>query len=100
MPSRFLHLLQSDPEHRVNVYRLRFASPISTPPLPLDWCFELVLDYGDNNAAVRLPEESTGTCVLRTDPFHPDAPVSRCAAVVFAGAVFHHFPRPPTVGRD
>jgi hypothetical protein len=38
-------------------------------PLPVDWCFELVFDYGDHDTATPLPDEPAKTWTCRRDPF-------------------------------
>jgi RHS repeat-associated protein len=70
-------------------------------PLPADWCFELVLDYGDHNKDVPLPGDGAPKWPVRSDPF------SMCRAgfeirtyrLCRRALMFHHFPA-DAVGRN
>jgi RHS repeat-associated protein len=71
------------------------------PPLPPDWHFELVLDYGEHDATVPKTGDH-GPRSVRPDPFSDYRPgyevrtYRRCLRVL----MFHHFPDEPDVGRD
>jgi RHS repeat-associated protein len=65
------------------------------------WMFEVVLDYGEHDAAAPAPGDA-GTWATRPDAFSSYRPgfevrtTRRCHRVL----MFHHFPDAPDVGRD
>jgi RHS repeat-associated protein len=74
---------------------------VSEPPLPADWLFEAVLDYGDHRPDAPTPTPDRAWPV-RPDPFSTYRPgfelrtYRRCQRVL----MFHHFPSEPGVGAD
>jgi len=70
--------------------------------LPDDWCFELVLDYGEHDKDVPLPDEPGKTWPRRLDPFSSyragfEVRTYRLCRRVL---MFHHFPGEANVGRN
>ena len=68
-------------------------------PLPTDWCFELVLDYGEHDLLNPVPQE-TGVWNCRSDPFSTYRPTFELRTYRLCGRalMFHHFPAAATVG--
>jgi Salmonella virulence plasmid 65kDa B protein len=60
--------------------------------LPTDWCFELVLDYGEHDLANPLPQE-TGDWDCRSDPFstYRSTFEIRTYRLCRRALMFHHF---------
>ncbi|MEU1192737.1 SpvB/TcaC N-terminal domain-containing protein [Streptomyces sp. NPDC005859] len=85
--------------------RIRYGNRTSTlsarRPGPDEWMFELVLDYGEHDAADPSPE-GTGTWLCRRDPFssHRAGFEVRTYRLCQRILAFHHFPQEPTAGRD
>jgi RHS repeat-associated protein len=81
-----------------------FPDPVAAPavPLPVDWCFDLVFDYGDQDTAVPLPDEPTKTWACRRDPFssHRATFDVRTYRLCRRVLIFHHFAGQPGVGRN
>jgi len=72
-------------------------------PLPTDWCFELVFDYGEHNVAAPLPTPTAGkTWPPRPDPFSTYRPGFEVRTYRLCRRVlmFHHFPAAPGVGAN
>ncbi|WP_050787615.1 SpvB/TcaC N-terminal domain-containing protein [Rhodococcus jostii] len=73
----------------------------SDDPLPADWHFRIVLDYGDHDDDAPTPERDT-PWPMRPDPFSNyragfEVRTSRrCRRVL----LFHHFPREATAGAE
>ncbi|MBL9135471.1 MAG: hypothetical protein JNK85_06365 [Verrucomicrobiales bacterium] len=72
------------------------------PPLPQDWCFELVFDYGEHDAEDPSPQLETRAWPVRLDPFSSyragfEVRTYRLCRRVL---MFHHFPDDPAVGND
>jgi RHS repeat-associated protein len=70
--------------------------------LPDDWCFELVLDYGEHDADVPLPHEPGKTWSLRVDPFssYRAGFEVRSYRLCRRMLMFHHFPADANVGMN
>lgn len=69
--------------------------------LPTDWCFELVFDYGEHDAAAPAPEEvQPWSC--RLDPFSTYRPTFDVRTYRFCRRVlmFHNFSNEQNVGAD
>ncbi|MCG7405327.1 SpvB/TcaC N-terminal domain-containing protein [Caballeronia zhejiangensis] len=69
---------------------------------PVDWCFELVFDYGEHDSDVPLPVEAGGTWTSRPDPFsHYRAGFEvRTYRLCHRVLMFHHFPAAADVGAN
>jgi len=70
-------------------------------PLPAEWLFEVVFDYGEHDQEAPLPAES-GTWPVRNDPFSSyragfEVRTYRLCQRVL---MFHHFPEEEGVGSD
>lgn len=72
------------------------AAPV---PLPTDWCFELVFDFGEHDLNVPLPTESQ-KWNRRLDPFstYRSAFEIRTYRLCRRALMFHHFQNEPDVG--
>ncbi|GAA3788795.1 SpvB/TcaC N-terminal domain-containing protein [Streptomyces phyllanthi] len=81
------------------LYGNRASALTRTPPGPDPWMFEVVLDYGDHDAAEPTPIGGDWTC--RRDPFstHRAGFEVRTYRLCKRILVFHHFPDEPTAGR-
>jgi RHS repeat-associated protein len=69
--------------------------------LPADWCFQVVLDYGEHDLKNPTPQEvETWTC--RLDPFSTYRPTFdvRTYRLCRRALMFHHFEREANVGLD
>jgi RHS repeat-associated protein len=71
-------------------------------PVPSDWCFELVFDYGDHDQAVPLPDEPQKTWLCRDDPFSVYRATFEVRTYRLCRRVlmFHHFPGEPDVKQN
>jgi RHS repeat-associated protein len=71
-------------------------------PEPTDWCFELVLDYGDHDQATPLPDEPGKTWICREDAFSSYRATFevRTYRLCRRALMFHHFPGETDVGAD
>ncbi|HEX9200978.1 MAG TPA: SpvB/TcaC N-terminal domain-containing protein [Acidobacteriaceae bacterium] len=70
-------------------------------PLPVDWCFELVFDYGEHDLANPTPAAAQPwTC--RPDPFsnYRSAFETRTYRLCRRALMFHHFPAEVNVGAN
>jgi hypothetical protein len=69
-------------------------------PLPSDWCFELVFDYGDHDLANPLPQEPGLSWDCRPDAFSTYRPTFEVRTYRLCRRVlmFHNFPQDPNVG--
>ncbi len=78
---------------------LTAAAPVA---LPDDWCFELVLDYGEHDRDVPRPYEPGKTWLVRDDPFSTYRPAFevRTYRLCRRLLMFHHFPDDANVGQD
>jgi hypothetical protein len=79
-----------------NFPTLTQAAPV---PLPTDWCFQLVLGYGEHDLKTPPPQEA-GPWDCRLDPFsayHPTFEV-RTHRICRRALMFHHFEKEPIVG--
>jgi RHS repeat-associated protein len=69
--------------------------------LPIDWCFELVFDYGEHDLSAPLPQD-TGTpkWTPRADPFSSYRPTFEVRTYRLCSRVlmFHHFADQPDIG--
>lgn len=71
------------------------------PPLPSDWCFEMVFDYGEHDLINPTPTETTSwTC--RPDPYSTYRPTFeiRTYRLCRRALMFHQFPGEPSAGPD
>ncbi len=68
-------------------------------PEPTDWCFELVFDYGDHDAAAPLPDEPLKRWPCRSDPFSSYRATFEVRTYRLCRRVlmFHHFAGEPDV---
>ncbi len=71
-------------------------------PLPTDWCFELVFDYGEHDDQVPLPQDAGKPWSCRPDPFSTYRATFEVCTYRLCRRVlmFHHFPGEPGVGQD
>ncbi len=85
----------------VQPYFPAWGTPGPEAPLPTDWLFQVVFDYGDHTAAKPTPQPDQAWAI-RPDPFSTYRPsfevrtYRRVARVL----VFHNFPAEPNVGAD
>jgi hypothetical protein len=87
--------------------KLSAADPWPTPPGATapdasgDWCFEVVLDYGEHDSKAPKPNEA-GQWDPRNDPFSTYRATFEVRTYRLCQRVllFHHFPDEPAVGRD
>jgi hypothetical protein len=87
--------------NRTPYYPVLGESQPSTP-LPLEWLFEGVFDYGEHDPDVPMPEESETTWTCRNDPFSSyragfEVRTYRLCQRIL---MFHHFPDEQDVGAD
>jgi hypothetical protein len=68
--------------------------------LPTDWCFELVLDYGEHDLVNPVPQETGVPWCPRLDPFSTYRPTFevRTYRLCRRALMFHHFAAEATVG--
>jgi RHS repeat-associated protein len=77
--------------------------PVLTDPteaaLPTDWCFELVFDYGEHDAANPVPQEAS-LWSSRLDPFSTYRPTFevRTYRLCRRALMFHHFANETNIG--
>ncbi len=73
----------------------------SATPLPTDWCFEVVFDYGEHDPQVPTPIE-TRPWICRLDPFSTYRPTFevRIYRICQRVLMFHNFPDDPSVGAN
>lgn len=71
-------------------------------PLPNDWCFELVLDYGDHDKNAPRPGDVAPKWPARSDPFsaYRSGFEVRTYRLCRRALMFHHFPAVADVGAD
>jgi RHS repeat-associated protein len=71
-------------------------------PLPEDWCFELVFDYGEHDEKAPVPQETGKPWNLRADPFstYRAAFEIRTYRLCRRALMFHHFADERGVGLD
>jgi RHS repeat-associated protein len=76
---------------------LTAAAPV---PLPTDWCFQLVFDYGEHDLAVPVPQDIGQLWNCRSDPFSTYRPTFEVRTYRLCRRVlmFHHFSDQPNVG--
>jgi RHS repeat-associated protein len=69
-------------------------------PLPSDWCFELVFDYGDHDLLNPVPQDTGIPWICRLDPFSTYRPTFevRTYRLCRRALMFHSFPKDPDVG--
>src|SRR5664279_2199289 len=69
-------------------------------PLPTDWCFELVLDYGEHDLLNPSPQENGMPWNGRLDPFSTYRPTFelRTYRLCRRALMFHHFQNEANVG--
>ncbi|WP_058186421.1 SpvB/TcaC N-terminal domain-containing protein [Terracidiphilus gabretensis] len=69
-------------------------------PLPTDWCFELVFDYGEHDLLNPVPQETGTLWTLRPDPFstYRSTFEIRTYRLCRRTLMFHHFPAETNVG--
>lgn len=73
----------------------------SPPPLPCDWFFEVVFDYGEHHPDSPTPSD-TGIWTSRNDPFstYRSGYEVRTYRLCQRVLMFHHFPDEPEVGTN
>jgi RHS repeat-associated protein len=70
--------------------------------VPDDWCFELVLDFGEHDLATPTTQDTGAAWTCRADPFSTFRSgfdirtYRRCRRAL----MFHHFPADPAVGAE
>lgn len=71
----------------------------SEMPLPTDWCFELVFDYGEHDLLNPLPQDK-GAWICRPDPFSSYRATFEIRTYRLCQRVlmFHNFPEDKNVG--
>ncbi len=71
-------------------------------PLPTDFCFELVFDFGDHDKDAPLPDEPGKAWSVRPDPFsvHHATFEVRTYRLCRRILMFHHFPAVADVGAN
>lgn len=76
---------------------LTAAEPL---PLPTDWCFEVVFDYGEHDLRDPLPQETSQMWDCRLDPFSNYRACFEVRTYRLCRRVlmFHHFAEEPNVG--
>jgi RHS repeat-associated protein len=69
-------------------------------PLPTDWCFELVFDYGEHGDSAPIPQETGKAWHCRPDPFATYRATFEVRSYRLCRRVlmFHHFAGEPGVG--
>jgi RHS repeat-associated protein len=69
-------------------------------PLPTDWCFELVFDYGEHDDKAPVPQETGTPWDCRADPFSSYRATFevRTYRLCRRALMFHHFAGEPGVG--
>jgi hypothetical protein len=74
----------------------------SEAPLPSDWCFELVLDYGEHDLLNPVPQDTGAPWTCRLDPFsaYRSTFEVRTYRLCRRALMFHHFPAAANVGAD
>lgn len=81
-----------------------FPDLAATPPtaLPIDWCFEVVVDYGEHDENAPVPQEGSKKWDCRSDPFSSYRPTFEVRTYRLCQRVlmFHHFPDQPDVGQN
>lgn len=70
--------------------------------LPTDWCFQLVLDYGEHDLLAPLPQDIAAPWNARPDPFsvYRSGFEVRTYRLCRRALMFHHFPDAQDVGLD
>ncbi|HEV2234299.1 MAG TPA: SpvB/TcaC N-terminal domain-containing protein, partial [Terriglobia bacterium] len=81
-------------------YFPRLTDP-APAPLPTDWCFDLVFDYGEHDTHTPTPVE-VQPWVCRSDPFSTYRPTFevRTHRLCRRALMFHNFPAEPTAGAN
>jgi len=71
-------------------------------PLPTDWCFELVLDYGEHDENAPVPQETGKPWDCRADPFSTYRATFevRTYRLCRRALMFHHFASELDVGQN
>lgn len=71
-------------------------------PLPVDWCFELVFDYGDHDLQNPVPQDTGLPWACRLDPFSSYRATFEVRTYRLCRRVlmFHNFPLAADVGAD
>jgi RHS repeat-associated protein len=69
-------------------------------PLPTDWCFELVFDYGEHDDDAPVPQETGRLWNCRGDPFSTYRATFevRTYRLCRRALMFHHFQSEPGIG--
>ncbi|MBA1288460.1 SpvB/TcaC N-terminal domain-containing protein [Pseudomonas japonica] len=82
-------------------YRPDLTAPQPTP-LPSDWCFEVVLDYGEHDLLAPVPQEASQAWSCRVDPFsgYRAGFEVRSYRLCRRVLMFHHFAGEANVGLD
>ena len=74
----------------------------ATVPLPNDWCFQLVFDYGEHDLLAPVPQDTSHPWDCRPDPFSTYRSTFEVRTYRLCRRVlmFHHFPQEQNVGTD
>jgi hypothetical protein len=69
-------------------------------PLPTDWCFQLVFDYGEHDLANPTPDDTKHPWFCRLDPFssYRSTFEIRTYRLCRRALMFHNFPDQPAIG--
>ncbi|VVQ21613.1 SpvB/TcaC N-terminal domain-containing protein [Pseudomonas fluorescens] len=72
------------------------------PPPPVDWCFEVVFDYGEHDLLAPVPQETSQAWACRPDPFSNYRACFEIRTYRLCRRVlmFHHFAGESNVGLD
>jgi len=78
------------------------STAASEPSLPVDWCFEVVFDYGEHDLLRPLPPETGIAWACRRDPFssYRSTFEVRTYRLCRRALMFHHFQEEENVGAD
>jgi RHS repeat-associated protein len=69
-------------------------------PLPSDWCFQVVFDYGEHDLANPTPDDTAQPWICRADPYSTYRPTFevRTYRLCRRALMFHSFKEDPAVG--
>jgi hypothetical protein len=73
---------------------------VTPVPLPSNWCFELVFDYGEHDLQAPVPQETGQAWDCRPDPFSTYRSTFEVRTYRLCSRVlmFHHFADQPNIG--
>jgi RHS repeat-associated protein len=69
-------------------------------PLPTDWCFQIVFDYGEHDLLAPIPQDTAQPWTCRLDPFSTYRPTFEVRTYRLCRRVlmFHNFPDAANIG--